>query len=81
MSYHLVGFMKTKEQQMSFALAATTRWLVVDKSIGVVESTCSCDSIHWRGFPYGVYYPRVLKVYAFANVIDYTYGILFVHPS
>jgi len=47
MSYHLVGFMSTKEQQMSFALTATTtRWLVLDKSMDVVESTCSCESIH-----------------------------------
>ncbi len=53
--------MSTKEQQMSFALTATTtRWLVVDKSMDVVdksmdvvdksmdvvESTCSCESIH-----------------------------------
>jgi hypothetical protein len=74
--------MSIKEQQMSFALIATkTRWLVVDKSMDVVESTCSCESLHWRRFPYVVYYPRVLKVCAFANVIDYTHWILFVHPS
>ncbi len=43
MSYHLVGFKRTKGQQISFALATTTtRWLVVDKSMDVVESTCSC---------------------------------------
>jgi hypothetical protein len=81
MSYDLVGFMNTKEQQMSFALAATTHSLVVDKSMDVVESTCSCESIHWRQFPYVFYYLRVLKVCTFANVIDYTYVILFVHPS
>jgi hypothetical protein len=73
--------MSTKEQQMSFSLAATTCWLVVEKSMDVLESTCSCESIHWKQFPYGVYYPRVLKVCAFVNVIDYTHGILFVHPS
>jgi hypothetical protein len=81
MSYDLVGFLNTKEQQMSFPLAATKHWLVVDKSMDVVESTCGCESIHWRKFPYVVYYRRVLKVCTFANVIDYTYGILFVHPN
>jgi len=74
--------MSTKEQQMSFSSVATTTCsLVAEKSMDVVESICSCESIHWRQFPYGVYYPRVLKVCTFANVIDYTHGILFVHPS
>lgn len=82
MSYHFVVFMSTKNNKCHFLwLQQQHGWLVVEKSMDVLESTCSCESIHWKQFPYGVYYPRVLKVCAFVNVIDYTHGILFVHPS